>query len=198
MTKLTDTQLIVLTAAAGRDDGSILPLPDSIRGGAATKVVDALIARGLAERIEDERIAVNDLVRITRAGLVAINADPDDGAQAATDAHGGEDGTVTAPGSETAATDADGATRAATSDDEPATKPKRRAPRRKREGTKQAALIAMLRRKQGATIAQIAETMGWRRHTIRGAISGALKKKLGLTVISKKPEGGDRVYHIPE
>ena len=195
MTKLTDTQLIVLTAAAGRDDGSILPLPDSIRGGAVTKVVDALIAKGLAERIEDERIAVDDLILITGAGLAAINAAPDDGAQAATGAHDDEDGTVTAPGSETAATDADGATRAATSDDEPATKPKR-IPRRKREGTKQATLIAMLRRKQGATIAQIAEATGWRRHTIRGVIAGALKKKLGLTVTSEKVKGGERTYRI--
>ena len=158
MTKLTDTQLIVLTTAAGRDDGSILPLPDSIRGGAVTKVVDALIAKGLAERIEDERIAVDDLIRITGAGLAAINADPDDGAQVATDAHDDEDGTVAAPEPEVATTDADGATQAA---DVPT--PKRK-PRRKREGTKQAAMIGMLRRKQGATIAQIAEATGWKNH----------------------------------
>ncbi len=196
MTKLTDTQLIVLTAAAGRDDGSILPLPDAIRGGAINKVIDSLIARGLAERIEDERFAVDDLVRITRAGLAAINVDPDDGAQPATDANDDEDGAVAAPEPEVATTGADGATQAATVTDEPAGKPTR-APRRKREGTKQATLIDMLRRKQGATIAQIAEVTGWQRHTIRGAIAGALKKKLGLTVISEKPEDGDRVYHIP-
>jgi hypothetical protein len=195
MTKLTDTQLIVLTAAAGRDDGSILPLPDTIRGGAATKVVDALIARGLAERIEDERIAVDDLVRITRAGLVAINVDPDDGAQAANGGHDGEDGAATAPEPETATTDADGATQAATVTDEPTGKPKR-APRRKREGTKQATLISMLQRKQGATIAQIAEATKWQNHSVRGAISGALKKKLGLTVTSEKIEGGERTYRI--
>ena len=163
MTKLTDTQLIVLTAAAGRDDGSILPLPDTIRGGAVNKVVDALIARGLAERIEDERIAVDDLVRITRAGLADINVDPDDGAQAANDANDDEDGAVAAPEPEVAATGANGATRVATVTDGPAGKPKR-APRRKREGTKQAAMIDMLRRKQGATIAQIAEATGWRNH----------------------------------
>ena len=163
MTKLTDTQLIVLTAAAGRDDGSILPLPDAIRGGAVTKVVDALIAKGLAERIEDERIAVDDVIRITGAGLAAINADPDDGAQAANDAHDGEDGTVAAPEPETATTGAGGAKLAAPVTEEPARKPKR-APRRKREGTKQANLIDMLRRKQGATIAQIAEATGWQNH----------------------------------
>ena len=51
-----------------------------------------------------------------------------------------------------------------------------------RAGTKQALLIDMLKRPEGATVQQIAEATGWQRHTIRGAISGALKKKLGLNV----------------
>jgi Protein of unknown function (DUF3489) len=51
-----------------------------------------------------------------------------------------------------------------------------------RTGTKQAQMIEMLRRPEGATVEQIAEATGWQNHTIRGAISGALKKKLGLTV----------------
>jgi hypothetical protein len=72
MAKLSDTQLIVLAAASGREDGAILPLPATIRGGAITKVITGLITRGLAERIEDERLAVADLVRITREGLLAI------------------------------------------------------------------------------------------------------------------------------
>jgi hypothetical protein len=51
-----------------------------------------------------------------------------------------------------------------------------------RAGTKQAQMIEMLKRPEGATVEQIAEATGWQHHTIRGAISGALKKKLGLTV----------------
>jgi Protein of unknown function (DUF3489) len=51
-----------------------------------------------------------------------------------------------------------------------------------RVGTKQARMIELLKRPEGATVAQIAEATGWQHHTIRGAISGALKKKLGLTV----------------
>ena len=70
------------------------------------------------------------------------------------------------------------------------------AQRKSREGTKQAQLIAMLRRKEGATIAQIVEATGWQPHTVRGAFAGALKKKLGLTVTSEKVEGGDRVHRI--
>jgi hypothetical protein len=51
-----------------------------------------------------------------------------------------------------------------------------------RAGTKQALMIELLKRTEGATVEQIAEATGWQHHTIRGAISGALKKKLGLTV----------------
>ena len=69
-------------------------------------------------------------------------------------------------------------------------------PRRRREGTKQALLVEMLRRPEGATIDQIVEATGWQRHTARGAISGAIKKKLGLTVTSEKPAEGERVYNI--
>jgi hypothetical protein len=69
------------------------------------------------------------------------------------------------------------------------------APRKTREGTKQEQVIAMLRRKQGATIAQIVEATDWRSHTVRGFFAGALKKKLGLTVTSEMVEGA-RVYRI--
>jgi hypothetical protein len=65
-----------------------------------------------------------------------------------------------------------------------------------RENTKQAKLITMLRRAGGATIADLAKATGWQRHTVRGAISGALKKKLGLSVMSAKAEDGERVYRI--
>ncbi len=63
-----------------------------------------------------------------------------------------------------------------------------------REGTKQATLIAMLRRPDGADLDEIAEATGWQKHTIRGAISGALKKKLGLEVTSEKDSQGRRIY----
>ncbi len=54
----------------------------------------------------------------------------------------------------------------------------------------------MLRRKQGATIAQIVEATDWRPHTVRGFFAGALKKKLGLDVTSEKVEGEERIYRI--
>ena len=65
-----------------------------------------------------------------------------------------------------------------------------------REGTKQATLIAMLRRPEGADLDEIAEATNWQKHSIRGAISGALKKKLGLEVTSTKDGQGRRVYRL--
>ena len=62
--------------------------------------------------------------------------------------------------------------------------------------TKQAILIGLLRRRGGATIAQMTAKTGWQPHSVRGAISGTLKKKLGLAVTSNKVEGRDRVYQI--
>jgi len=71
-------------------------------------------------------------------------------------------------------------------------------PRRQREGSKQATLIAMLRRPEGADLDEIAEATKWQKHTIRGVISGALKKKLGLEVTSEKDAQGRRIYRVKE
>ncbi len=65
-----------------------------------------------------------------------------------------------------------------------------------RENTKQAKLIALLRRPGGATIVDLAKATRWQHHTVRGVLSGTLKKKLGLTITSEKPEGKDRVYRL--
>lgn len=67
---------------------------------------------------------------------------------------------------------------------------------RTRENTKQAQIIAMLQRPEGATISQIVEVTGWQPHTVRGTFSGAFKKKLGLTLSSSKDEHGQRVYRV--
>jgi len=65
-----------------------------------------------------------------------------------------------------------------------------------RENSKQATVVQMLQRPEGATIAQICEATGWQAHTVRGTFAGALKKKLGLTIVSDKVKGGERVYRI--
>ena len=68
--------------------------------------------------------------------------------------------------------------------------------RKTRDGTKQAMMIELLKRPGGATLAEIVEATGWQAHTVRGAMAGALKKKLGLTVISEKDEVRGRVYRL--
>ena len=69
-------------------------------------------------------------------------------------------------------------------------------PRATRENTKQVRLIEMLKRPKGASIDEIVEALEWQPHTVRGAIAGALKKKLGLDVTSEKDEKRGRVYKI--
>jgi Protein of unknown function (DUF3489) len=64
-----------------------------------------------------------------------------------------------------------------------------------RSGTKTAQVVAMLQRKGGATLVEIAEKMGWQRHTVRGFMAGAMKKA-GYAVESFKPDGGQRTYKI--
>lgn len=65
-----------------------------------------------------------------------------------------------------------------------------------RAGTKQAQIIAMLQRPEGASVAEIVAATAWQAHSARGVISGVLKKKLGLLVGSTKEDGRGSVYRI--
>jgi hypothetical protein len=185
MTQLSDTQAIILSAAAQRPERIALPLPESLRGGAAAKVVAMMIAKGLLQEVEVNARRGEPVWRetgdghgttliATDAGLAAIGIEPDEA--------------ETAPANATEALAEDPAT-SAPSEAAQSTRPPR-------AGTKQAALIAMLRAPEGATIEEITIATGWQAHTVRGAIAGALKKKLGLDVISEKVEGRGRVYRI--
>ena len=64
-----------------------------------------------------------------------------------------------------------------------------------REGSKTTQVVAMLQREQGATLAEIMQTMGWQKHTVRGFMAGPMKKA-GYTVESFNPEGGESSYRI--
>ena len=192
MTRLSDTQLLILGAAAQRADLSVLPLPETLKlkGGALTKVMDSLRNKGLIRIVETD--GRPQRVVLTSEGMAAIGVAQEDEGQ-----------TTASAEADTAATPADAGTAVeapapATEADGAATPAKRR-PKAKaksakpgkavaaekptpRTGTKQARMIEMLKRPQGATVEQISAATGWQHHTIRGAISGALKKKLGLTV----------------
>ncbi len=65
-----------------------------------------------------------------------------------------------------------------------------------RPGTKLAALVMALRHPQGATCLQLMLATGWQPHTVRGAISGMLRKKLGLNVVLAHKDSGERVYRV--
>ncbi|MDI9332195.1 MAG: DUF3489 domain-containing protein [Alphaproteobacteria bacterium] len=67
---------------------------------------------------------------------------------------------------------------------------------RMRDNSKQAQVIAMLKRPEGATIEQICEVTQWQAHTVRGTFAGAFKKKLGLEITSTKEVGGQRIYRV--
>ena len=65
-----------------------------------------------------------------------------------------------------------------------------------RANSKQAQVLAMLHRPEGATLAQICACTGWQQHTVRGTMAGTFKKRLGLSIDSSKDAGGERVYKI--
>lgn len=170
MTQLSDTQALILSAAAQRPEQIALPLPESLRGGAAAKVVSALIAKGFLKEVDADMRKGEPVWRETGDGhgvtLVATDAG------------------LAAIGIETESATAEPTDEAA---------PKMRT---QREGTKQATLIAMLRAPEGATIEEIGAALQWAPHTIRGAMAGALKKKLGFKVTSEKVKDRGRVYLV--
>jgi hypothetical protein len=178
MTKLSDAQAVILSTASQRKDGVVLPLPETlkIKGGALDRVLGSLKAKGLIDHQGVPRGDDPPPLRITRAGLEAIGVETEDAAQAGPSA---ADKGAPPAGAKGAAAPAKRKAKAKppkTGKAAPAEKPTPRA------GTKQALMIELLKRPEGATVEQIAKATGWQHHTIRGAISGALKKKLGLTV----------------
>jgi len=65
-----------------------------------------------------------------------------------------------------------------------------------REGSKKAIVLELMKRPEGATLQEIMSVTGWMAHSVRGFISGALSKKMGLTVESLKTAEGARAYRI--
>ena len=174
MTKLTETQTVILSAGAKRPDNIALPLPKGLAGAAAKMAVNRMIALGWLQEVDANLRRGEPLWRetgdghgttlvVTDAGLLAIGVEPV-AARATTTIHNGTAEMLKLP--------------------------------TQLHGTKQAMLIAMLRAPTGATMEEIIVATGWQAHSARGAVSGALGKKLGLVVTSAKEAERGRVYRI--
>jgi hypothetical protein len=174
MTKLTETQTIILSAGAQRPENIALPLPKGLAGAAAKMAVAKMIEHGWLQEVDANLRRGEPLWRetgdghgttlvVTDAGLLAIGIEP-----------------VVV---KTVIAMRKHASKAAA--------PK---PPKQRAGTKQAQIITMLQRPEGASVAEMVEVTGWLAHTVRGSISGALKKKLGLPIAAEKVEGRGTVY----
>ena len=237
MTELTNTQKTILETAATRPDGAIQPLPERIRGGAAAKVIKALMDKGLIQDIglqpPFQTLVISDM------GYRAIGQEPPEDQQPEEATEEAQDA---APDEPTAESEPDPLnalfekialdhffidtleTRKSDSLDfhnvsvwaiksaleaayqagsEAAGKTNRK--NTPRANSKQARMIAMMKRPEGATIDQIAEETGWSANTIRGSISGGLKKRLGLNVTTERlryvgpnAKGGYVTYRIAE
>ncbi|MDP2431802.1 MAG: DUF3489 domain-containing protein [Pseudomonadota bacterium] len=196
--QLTATQHAVLAHAVHHTDGKIDWFPENIQGGARKKVIDGLFKRALISPADSdwfvtaegyEAMGCTRPAPITPATLDAVISNAEaaqyGASQVLLDEVGGEDPT---DAEIEASNDVDPEIEAAVAAIE--AKP------RTREHSKQAQVVAMLKRPEGATIPQVMAATGWQAHTVRGTFAGAFKKKLGLNLISEKVQGGDRVYRV--
>ena len=190
MPKLTDTQTIILSRAATRPGNLAMPLPEGLHGAAAKMAVNRMITNGWLEEVDANMRKGEPLWRetgdghgttliATEAGLAAIGIEPVV-ANTVTNLRKPQLKLASKP------------------EDAPATTPDPEAPKpfAIRAGTKQAEIIALIQRPEGASIAEIVEATGWLAHSARGLISGGLKKKLNLPITAEKVAGRGTVYKL--
>lgn len=203
--KLTESQTTILTQAAYRPDGDIEPLPPTLRGGARTKVIDGLTSRGLIVEQDGKHVLTDDgYAAIGSARPAPITQEPQDtsitpaeiaqygASHVLLDELGGEDPT---DDEIEASHESDPEIEAAVAAIEAKAQAEAKKPRT-RDNSKQATVLQMLKRPEGATIMQICAATSWQAHTVRGTFAGAFKRKLGLNLTSEKVQGGERVYRV--
>ena len=181
-TPITERQLDLITRAHCDASGLIEPLL-TLKGGAKLKMIASLASRHLIEQVDGQW-------RLTPTAIAIIKgeAQPEDVLPAV---KGAATSPTPLPADDPELEAAVAAAEASWQQDQPNPVPKRGP-----GNSKQALVIEMLKRTEGATIGQICTATGWQAHTVRGTFAGAFKKKLGLTIVSDKAQGSERVYRI--
>jgi hypothetical protein len=193
--KLTDTQLVMLSAAAQREDGCLVA-PPTLKGGAAQKVANKLIAAGLVTEIEakagdpiwrrDPGSEASYALRLTGSGAKAIAVDESEEPQQADNEGRRSADELTAPSKP----------RAMEAAPAEAIAPTGAGPSAPRGGSKLMQVIELLQRDRGATIDELIAATGWLAHTTRAALTGLRKRGYGVE-IDRSDELRGSFYHIP-
>ena len=203
---LSDTQLLILSAASQRTDHAAT-LPANLKGSAAKKVIDRLLKQKLLQELH----AKDDMpvwrrgddnrpytLRFTKAGFKAIEVEdvadaPDNKATAGRD----EVASAKTP-AETKSTKRPGRakrSRAKKAAAAPSAKATKASPSSRKPDSKQDQIVALLRQPGGATLDVLVKATGWQKHSVRGFLAGTVRKKLKLPLLSLKIDG-IRTYRI--
>jgi hypothetical protein len=193
--KLTDTQLVLMSAAAQREDRCLIA-PPRLKGGAAHTVANKLISAGFVKEVKakssdpiwrrEEGSGAPYALKLTAAGVEAIAVDE------AAEPEGEKGGALPSPDQ------AAGPPKLEARDARPAEglDPGPAGPSAPRDGSKLARVIALLERDHGATIEELIAATGWLAHTTRAALTG-LRKRGYAVEIDRSDDKRGSFYHIP-